>query len=86
MRLLDRGFAWLDTGTPGALQQASHYVQTIQERQGISIGCLEEVAYQMGFISLSTLEQQASFYSQSEYGQYLQEVVLRESCRPVLVP
>ncbi len=48
VRLLDRGFAWLDTGTHDALQKASSYVQTIQDRQGIKIACLEEIAYQQG--------------------------------------
>ena len=53
--LLDRGFAWLDTGTPTALAQASNYVQTIQERQGIKVACLEEISYQMGYITLDQL-------------------------------
>ena len=75
LRFLDRGFAWLDTGTPSALQQASQYVQTIQERQGISIACLEEIAYKMGFISLAALEKRISFFGQSEYGVYLQQML-----------
>ncbi len=77
LRLLDRGFAWLDTGTHPALQQASHYVQTIQERQGISIGCLEEVAYQMGFISREELEKRIDVLSKSDYGQYLKQILVR---------
>lgn len=75
LRLLDRGFAWLDTGTPSALQQASQYVQTIQERQGISIACLEEIAYKMGFISLTDLEKRICSFGQSEYGLYLKEML-----------
>lgn len=78
LRLLDRGFAWLDTGTHAALQQASHYVQTIQERQGISIGCLEEIAYSMGFISRAELEKRAELVSKSAYGQYLRQLLNRE--------
>jgi len=60
VQLLQRGYAWLDTGTHEALHQASIYVHTIQERQGIQIACLEEIAYNMQFISLSQLEQLAN--------------------------
>jgi glucose-1-phosphate thymidylyltransferase len=75
VRLLDRGFAWLDTGTHTALQQASHYVQTIQERQGVSIGCLEEIAYTMGYINREALEQRAALLIKSDYGQYLAQML-----------
>jgi glucose-1-phosphate thymidylyltransferase len=75
LRLLDRGFAWLDTGTHEALQQAASYVKTIQERQGISIACLEEVAYSMGFITEKELQQQADKLSKSDYGVYLRQVL-----------
>jgi glucose-1-phosphate thymidylyltransferase len=71
VRLFERGFAWLDTGTPDALQKASSYVQAIQERQGIKIACLEEIAYQMGFISFDQLCTLASAYASSDYGKYL---------------
>lgn len=74
VRLLDRGFAWLDTGTHDALQKASSYVQTIQERQGIKIACLEEIAYNQGFISFEQLEKLAVLASVSEYGLYLQKL------------
>jgi glucose-1-phosphate thymidylyltransferase len=77
LRLLDRGFAWLDTGTHSALQQASHYVQTIQERQGVSIGCLEEVAYNMGYISREALERRIAVLVKSDYGQYLAQMLER---------
>jgi glucose-1-phosphate thymidylyltransferase len=77
-RILDRGFAWLDTGTHSALQQASQYVQTIQDRQGISIGCLEEIAYKMGFLSLEQLEAKIAPLAKSDYGRYLKELVERE--------
>ncbi len=79
LKLMDRGFAWLDTGTPTSLQQASQYVQTIQERQGISIACLEEIAYNLGFISRQELEKKISLLSKSEYGKYLAEILQRES-------
>jgi glucose-1-phosphate thymidylyltransferase len=78
LRLLDRGFAWLDTGTHAALQQASQYVQTIQERQGISIACLEEIAFKMGFIDRQQLEQRIAMMEKSDYGQYLKNVLRRD--------
>jgi len=79
VRLLDRGFAWLDTGTHDALQKASSYVQTIQERQGIKIACLEEIAYQQGFIPFEQLERLAQKASISEYGHYLQKLCLNST-------
>ncbi|MGD9162985.1 MAG: glucose-1-phosphate thymidylyltransferase RfbA, partial [Desulfobacteraceae bacterium] len=59
VELLGRGFAWLDTGTHEALQQASNYVETIQERQGIKISCIEEIAYQLGYINSDQLKELA---------------------------
>jgi len=79
VRLLDRGFAWLDTGTHDALQKASNYVQTIQERQGIKIACVEEIAYQQGFISFEQLERLAHKASASEYGHYLQKLCMKSA-------
>jgi glucose-1-phosphate thymidylyltransferase len=79
VRLLDRGFAWLDTGTHDALQKASSYVQTIQERQRIKIACLEEIAYQQGFITLEQLEKLAAEASASEYGHYLQKLCMKNA-------
>lgn len=73
-RILERGFAWLDTGTHDALQKASAYVQAIQERQGIKIACIEEIAYQMGYIDEEQLSKLAVLYAQSEYGSYLQNI------------
>ncbi len=75
VRLLGRGFAWLDTGTHEALYQASSYVQAIQERQGIKIGCLEEVAYSMGFISAEALKKLAEDLSAADYGLYLKDLL-----------
>lgn len=77
VRLLGRGFAWLDTGTHDALQKASIYVQTIQERQGIQIACLEEIAFQQGWISLGKLQELARHASTSDYGLYLQNLCHR---------
>lgn len=79
VRLLERGFAWLDTGTHDALQKASYYVQTIQERQGIKIACIEEIAYQMGFISFEELQELATQSASSEYGVYLSDICKRIS-------
>lgn len=69
--LFERGFAWLDTGTPTAMQQASSYVQTIQERQGIKIGCVEEIALEMGYITFEEFYALAQELVASEYGGYL---------------
>ncbi len=74
LRLLEKGFAWLDTGTPDALQQASSYVQTIQERQGIKIACIEEIAYEKGWISQEEIELLGQRYAKNEYGNYLKKV------------
>lgn len=75
LRLFERGFAWLDTGTHDALQKAAAYVQAIQERQGIKIACVEEIAYQMGFIDIEQFAKLAKEFSSSEYGNYLTEAV-----------
>jgi glucose-1-phosphate thymidylyltransferase len=69
--ILDRGTAWLDTGTFGSLLQASQYVEVIEQRQGLKIGCIEEIAYQMGFIDEEKLAQVAGPLLKSGYGQYL---------------
>ncbi len=73
-----RGFAWLDTGTPESLLDASDFVRTIERRQGLKIACLEEIAYQKGFISSEELEVQAERLSKTSYGQYLWRVVRGE--------
>jgi glucose-1-phosphate thymidylyltransferase len=70
-RLLGRGIAWLDTGTPDALLQASHFIQVVQERQGLRIACIEEIAWRMGFIDREQLRTLARRYSKSDYGRYL---------------
>jgi glucose-1-phosphate thymidylyltransferase len=74
VELLGRGFAWLDTGTHEALQQAASYVQAIQERQGLKIACVEEMAYRLGYIDRDHLRALAGDMLKNDYGQYLLEV------------
>jgi glucose-1-phosphate thymidylyltransferase len=71
VELLGRGYAWLDTGTHEALQQAASYVQVIQDRQGFKIACIEEIAYRLGYIDKDQLLNLASDLQKNEYGQYL---------------
>ncbi len=78
VKLLGQGHAWLDTGTFDAFQKAAAFVQTIQERQGIKIACIEEIAYQKGYIDQSQLERLAHRYAKNEYGEYLQQLALAE--------
>ena len=68
---LPRGIAWLDTGTHEALVQASNYIQAIEERQGLMVACLEEIAFRMGYITAADLERLARAMAASAYGQYL---------------
>lgn len=72
---LGRGFAWLDTGTPEALLQASHFVQTVEERQGLKIACPEEVAYRVGLIDAMRLRLLAESMGNCEYAAYLRRVL-----------
>lgn len=76
--ILDRGTAWLDTGTFSSLLQASQYVEVIEQRQGLKIGCIEEIAYQMGFIDAARLEKVAEPLLKSGYGQYLLSLIERK--------
>jgi len=76
---LPRGVAWLDTGTHEALMQASSYIQTIEERQGLMVGCLEEIAFRMGYIDIAQLAVLARQMQSSAYGQYLCRLTEHES-------
>ena len=76
--LLDRGTAWLDTGTFASLMQAGTFVQVLEERQGLKVGCIEEVAYQMGFINREQLIQIAEPLKKSGYGNYLLDLLKNE--------
>ena len=71
VEMLGRGIAWLDTGTHDSLLQASNYIQAIEERQGLMIACLEEVAYKMGYIDAATVREAAERMKGNSYGQYL---------------
>jgi glucose-1-phosphate thymidylyltransferase len=73
--ILDRGTAWLDTGTFDSLMQASQFVQVIEQRQGIKIACIEEIAYRKGFINKVQLTEIAKPLMKSGYGQYLMDVI-----------
>ncbi|MGL1888342.1 MAG: glucose-1-phosphate thymidylyltransferase RfbA [Reichenbachiella sp.] len=75
VEILDRGTAWLDTGTFASLMQAGSFVQVIEERQGLKIGCIEEIAYKMNFISSDELEKIAQPLVKSGYGQYLMDLI-----------
>ncbi len=72
--VLDRGTAWLDTGTFDSLQEAGQFIEVIEKRQGLKIGCIEEVAYRMGFIGKDQLMVLANKYMKSGYGKYLEMI------------
>jgi glucose-1-phosphate thymidylyltransferase len=75
VKVMDRGTAWLDTGTFASMNQASQFVQVIEERQGYKIGCIEEIAFRKGFIDQSQLEKLAEPLLKSGYGKYLMELI-----------
>jgi glucose-1-phosphate thymidylyltransferase len=72
---LGRGVAWLDTGTCESLQQASSFIQALQQRQGLMVACLEEIAYHNGWISREDLLRIAEPMKKNEYGQYLMRLL-----------
>lgn len=78
VRIMSRGTAWLDTGTFNSLMQAGQYVQVIEERQGLKIGCIEEIAWRQGFISSEKLIEIAKPLKKSGYGVYLEKIVARK--------
>jgi glucose-1-phosphate thymidylyltransferase len=73
---LGRGYAWLDTGTHDSLIEASEFVRTVQKRQGVQIACLEEIAYEYGFISTEQLLARAKMFDKTDYGRYLRRLVV----------
>ena len=73
--ILDKGIAWLDTGTFSSLMQATQFVQVIEERQGLKIGCIEEAAFRQGFIDSAQLENLAKPLLKSGYGAYLMNLI-----------
>ena len=76
VELLGRGFAWLDTGTPGSLLEAAHYVETIESRQGYKIACLEEIAYQKDWLTKESIQAIAKQMGSNDYSDYLLELIL----------
>jgi glucose-1-phosphate thymidylyltransferase len=78
VELLGRGFCWLDTGTHESLQQAASYVQAVQERQGLKIACVEEIAYRLGYIDAAQVERMAKPMLKNQYGQYLMSILNEE--------
>ena len=78
VELLGRGFAWLDTGTHESLQQAGDFVKSIQDRQGLKIGCIEEIAFRLGYIDADQIRAIAKGMLKNEYGRYLMEIIESE--------
>jgi glucose-1-phosphate thymidylyltransferase len=81
VEILGRGFAWLDTGTHESLQQASSYVKAIQDRQGLKISCVEEIAFRLSYISSDDLRGLASDMLKNNYGRYLMEILEEEEAK-----
>jgi glucose-1-phosphate thymidylyltransferase len=82
VEILGRGFAWLDTGTHASLLQASMYVETIEQRQGMKVCCPEEIAYRMGFIDRAQLKKLAEPLAKNGYGRYLLQILTEENPWP----
>lgn len=75
VKIFERGFAWLDTGTPDGMLKASNFVSTVQDRQGFYVSCIEEIAYRRRFIDLKQLEKLGNDLANTEYGQYILDLV-----------
>lgn len=75
VELMGRGYAWLDTGTHDSLLEASNFVKLIEDRQGLKIACIEEIAYRMGFIDADRLQKLANKYKKNNYGKYLERQI-----------
>ena len=84
VEILNRGFAWLDTGTHESLHQASDFIQTLEQRQGVKIACPEEIAYRQGYLDQQQLRHLAMPLAKSSYGRYLLEI-LNEETQAVLL-
>lgn len=82
VEILGRGTAWLDTGTHESLLQAANFIEAIEQRQGLKVACIEEIAFRLGYISAEQLERLAQPLAKSGYGRYLQDVL--EESRPAL--
>jgi glucose-1-phosphate thymidylyltransferase len=78
VELMGRGYAWLDTGTHESMMEASNFIQTIESRQGLKVACLEEIAFDMGYIDEGQLEALAKPLAKNEYGQYLLALIKRK--------
>lgn len=81
VELLGRGFAWLDTGTHDSLIEASQFVQTIEHRQGLKVACLEEIAFNNGWITAEQLKERGEFFKKTGYGQYLLKLYQEKSTK-----
>ena len=81
VELLGRGFAWLDTGTHDSLIEASQFVQTIEHRQGLKVACLEEIAFNNGWITVDELKERGEFFKKTGYGQYLLKLYQEKSIK-----
>jgi glucose-1-phosphate thymidylyltransferase len=79
---IGRGVAWLDTGTHASLQQASSFIETLQERQGLMVACLEEIAYRFGWITADDVARVAESMNKNEYGRYLLRMLEQQSLQP----
>jgi glucose-1-phosphate thymidylyltransferase len=82
VEILGRGIAWLDTGTPQSLLEAGHFVASIENRQGLKIGCLEEVAFRMGFITRDQFRALGQSLRNSDYGKYMLAVAEEAEAEP----
>ena len=78
VQIMGRGFTWLDTGTPESLIEASTFVEAIEKRQGLKVACLEEIAYEKGYISKSQIHALAKQCSNNQYGKYLFKFAKKE--------
>ncbi|MEC8884328.1 MAG: sugar phosphate nucleotidyltransferase, partial [Bacteroidota bacterium] len=81
VELMGRGYAWLDTGTHESLLEAANFIETIEKRQGLKVACLEEIAFEKGYLSRARLEELAQPLKKNEYGQYLLRLAAKKKKR-----